>query len=445
MGLRVAATVAPVWLLYSLLAAGQQSSPSAKCIDCHTKLNAQVVSEWKESKHSQKNVDCVACHGDNHTSADDVANVRIARPDVCVQCHKTQVEQDRQGRHARAGAAMKTIPNFHWRAMAETVGQESCVGCHRTGSPKNPAGELLRGRAGGIESGAAQLGGGACDSCHSRHRFSVEEARSPQVCQRCHAGAGSGEWAAYRSSAHGILNDLKERKLLPAGAAAPTCQTCHMPGGDHGVNTAWGPWNVRLPMPDDPQWTADRTDIMRALNIFDAQGRPMFLMDTIKSLRSIRFSHADWQQERDKMIVNCSQCHSQEYARRQLQQGDDVIRTSDHLLAEAIRVVAGLYKDGLLPAPQGGTGPFPWLTSFDPPSTIVEDKLRTMYFEHRKPAFQGIFHSNPAFAVENGLAKMQRDLVEIKELAADVRRTGAAKGARPAAKAGGRGEKRRTP
>ena len=48
------------------------------------------------------------------------------------------------------------------------------------------------------------------------------------------------------------------------------------------------------------------------------------------------------------MLAVCSDCHSENFAKAELAKGDDMIREADHLLAEAIREVAGLYADGTL-------------------------------------------------------------------------------------------------
>jgi len=45
-----------------------------------------------------------------------------------------------------------------------------------------------------------------------------------------------------------------------------------------------------------------------------------------------------------------------------------------------------------------------------------------MYLEHRMRTFQGTFHGSPDYALWYGWSEMQRDLTEIKELAADLRR-----------------------
>jgi hypothetical protein len=52
---------------------------------------------------------------------------------------------------------------------------------------------------------------------------------------------------------------------------------------------------------------------------------------------------------------------------------------------------------------------------------VVEQKLFVMYLEHRMRTFQGTFHASPDYAMWYGWSEMQRDLTEIKELAADMR------------------------
>jgi hypothetical protein len=44
-----------------------------------------------------------------------------------------------------------------------------------------------------------------------------------------------------------------------------------------------------------------------------------------------------------------------------------------------------------------------------------------MYLEHRMRTFQGTFHASPDYALWYGWSEMQRDLTEIRELAAQMR------------------------
>ena len=46
-----------------------------------------------------------------------------------------------------------------------------------------------------------------------------------------------------------------------------------------------------------------------------------------------------------------------------------------------------------------------------------------MYLEHRMRTFQGTFHASPDYALWYGWSEMQRDLTEIKERAAEMRRS----------------------
>jgi len=414
---------------------GAQQTPSGgQCIDCHSKVTPKIVSDWKLSKHSQVDVSCTACHGDQHTSADDVAKVKIPTPDTCAQCHQTQVDQYKHGKHAMAWAAMKAMPTIHWQPMAMTEGEKGCGGCHKIGL-KTP--EEIK----ALGQGGSDFGAAACDSCHTRHTFSVEEAKQPQACQSCHMGFDHPQWEMYSSSKHGVRNELKQLKSLPADAAAPTCQTCHMQEGNHEVRTAWGFLGVRLPMPEDPQWAADRATVLQALGVLDPSGKPTALVDTVKAADVARLTQEDWQRERDKMINTCNQCHSANFAKQQLQQGDDMIRNADHLMAEAIRIVAGLYKDGVLEKPKNYAYPFPNLLTFHDAPTVIEQKLFVMYLEHRMRTFQGTFHASPDYAMWYGWSEMRRDLTEIKELAADMRRDHGGPGAGPAAKRSGTAKK----
>lgn len=394
--------------------ASQQPATASQCLDCHSKTTPNIVSDWKLSKHSQVEVSCVTCHGDQHASANDVAKARIPTPDTCAPCHETQVTQYKRGKHAMGWAAMKAMPTIHWQPMALIEGQKGCGGCHKIGLKTQE--EIADLRKSGNEFGAA-----ACDSCHTRHTFSVEEARQPQACESCHMGFDHPQWEMYSSSKHGVRHQLKQVKVLPGDAAAPTCQTCHMQEGNHEVRTAWGFLAVRLPLPEDKQWASDRATVLQALGVFDPSGKPTKLVDTIKAADVARLTQEDWQRERDKMLKTCNQCHSVNFAREQLERGDDMIRNADHLMAAAIRIVAGLYKDGVLKQPRNYPYAFPNLLTFHDAPTVIEQKLFVMYLEHRMRTFQGTFHASPDYALWYGWSEMQRDLTEIRELAESMR------------------------
>ncbi len=394
---------------------GEASAAADKCVECHAKVTPNAVNDWKLSKHASLGIGCEMCHGSAHTSADDAANAQIPTPDTCGQCHADRVAQFKKGKHAIAWAAMEAMPTIHYQPMSMTEGMKGCGGCHKIGL-KSPEQIAMLAKSG------VRFGNASCDSCHTRHTFSLEEARSPQACRTCHMGFDHPQWEMYSSSKHGVREELKQLKIQNAESAAPTCQTCHMQEGNHEVRTAWGFLAVRLPMPEDKDWTADRVAILQALGVLDPDGKPTKLLDVVKAADLARLDQLSWQTERDKMVKTCNQCHSVNFAKDQLQHGDDMIRNADHLMAQAIHEVAGLYKDGVLPKPANYPYPFPSLLTFHDAPTVVEQKLFVMFLEHRMRTFQGTFHASPDYALWYGWSEMQRDLTEIKELSAQMRR-----------------------
>ena len=391
------------------------SAASAQvCVECHKKITPNIVSDWQSSKHSQNKIDCSECHGDQHTSAQDVAKAKIPTPDTCGNCHEARVKQFKAGKHAVAWAAMKAMPTAHWQPMALMEGMKGCGGCHKIGL-KTEA-EIKE-----LKKGGAGFGVASCDACHTRHLFSVQEAKQPQACQTCHMGFDHPQWEMYSGSKHGVRYLLKQNKILPPTASAPTCQTCHLQGGNHGVLTAWGFLAVRLPLPEDKQWAADRVTILQALGVLDPDGKPTARLDVVKAANVARLTQEDWEKERDKMLKTCNQCHSANFAKAELAKGDMMIKDADRLMSQAILTVAGLYKDGILPKPKNYAYPFPDLLTFHDAPTVIEQKLFVMFLEHRMRTFQGTFHANPDYAFWYGWSEMQRDLTEIKEKAAEMR------------------------
>ena len=393
---------------------GAAVATTSICIQCHQKINPNVVADWSISRHCESQVGCEDCHGDGHQTTNDVAKVKIPTPDTCAECHELQVKQFKASKHALAWASMKAMPTIHWQPMAMTEGMKGCGACHKIGLKTPQEIKDLKEASGGF-------GMASCDACHTRHTFSKKEAQQPQACQTCHMGFDHAQWEMYSASKHGVRALLKQSGVLPKETPAPTCQTCHFQRGDHGVDTAWGFLAVRLPMPEDKQWAGDRATILQALGVLDPDGKPTPRLDVVKGARVAKLTQEDWQKQRDKMLATCNQCHSINFAKQQLEQSDHMIQDADRLMADAIRIVAGLYKDGLLPKPQSYAYAFPDLLTFHDAPTVIEQKLFVMFLEHRMRTFQGTFHMNPDYALWYGWSEMQRDLTEIKALAADLR------------------------
>jgi mono/diheme cytochrome c family protein len=230
------------------------------------------------------------------------------------------------------------------------------------------------------------------------------------------------QWEMWQGSKHGVRSGLKRAGVLGPNAQAPTCQTCHMQNGNHDVHTGWGFLALRLPMPEDKQWTDDRVAILQALGVLDLSGKPTARLDAVKAADLARLDQGTFDTYRKEMLDTCNQCHSGNFAKVQLENGDKMIKEVDHLMAEGIREVAALYKEGVLQQPKTYAAAFPDLLTFHDAPTVIEQKLFVMFLEHRMRAFQGVFHANPDYALWYGWSEMQRDLTEIRELAAQAQR-----------------------
>jgi len=271
---------------------------------------------------------------------------------------------------------------------------KGCGGCHKVG---------VRDKATKAESKY----GSPCDSCHTRHKFSKEEARKPEACRTCHMGFDHPQWEMWSSSKHGVIYATEGDT-----GRAPKCQTCHMVEGDHRVMTSWGFLALRLPE-DDQEWMGYRGTILKGLQVLDSEGNPTPRLDVVKAGKVARLTKEEWQAERDRMIDVCTKCHSKSYALQNLENGDQMIKEADKLMAEAIEIVADLYQRGLI-QPKEGKPAYPDLLAFYGAVTPIEQTLYVMFLEHRMRAFQGAFHMNPDYTTWYGLAELNKDLVEIK-------------------------------
>jgi hypothetical protein len=404
-----------VGLVIGTAIAGAASAADDACVTCHRKVTPNIVLDWQSSRHHGAEIGCATCHGDGHSSAADVARVETITAQTCATCHEEQFGQFSKGKHMLAWAAYKAMPTTHALPMAMGPGMKGCGGCHKIGVKEDAEIEALK-KEGSL------FGHASCDACHTRHTFSVTEARQPQACQTCHMGFDHPQWEMWSSSKHGVRYLLKQNGTLPESTPAPTCQTCHMPQGNHEVRTPWGFLAVRLPLPEDAQWKADQTTILQGLGVLDPAGNPTARLDVVKAADVARLTQEAFDAERAKLMAVCSDCHSENFARAEFAKGDDMIREVDHLLAQAIREIAGLYRDGILKKPEGYAHAFPDLLTFHDAATPIEQRLFEMHLKHRMRAFQGTFHANPDYALWYGWSEMVRDLSEIREMAAQLRR-----------------------
>jgi len=426
-----ARSMGPASSLPGQLSLDKVPQESVACVKCHMQkgITGSAIRDWQLSKHFEAGVSCANCHLPVNEAAASIRNAstvcddkrvrRAVSPRNCAVCHVEQFQQFSTGKHAVAWVAMTAMPTTAMQPHALIEGMKGCGGCHRIG-----------------------LDEGKCDSCHTRHLFTATEARRPEACMTCHMGFDHPQWEMYSTSKHGSIYavegahwdwklDLADwfkdpDRASPSRPRAPVCATCHMPNGDHAVRTAWGFLALRLPE-KDPEWLAYRQKILIGLGVLTPDGKPTPRLEVVKVGKLARLTAEEWQAERDRMIRVCSNCHAQSFAQQNLEAADSIIKDSDKLIAQAIDIVEGLYKDGIIERPKDRP-PVPDLLRFYEVKYPIEQKLYTMFLEHRMRSFQGAFHMNPDYQHWYGWAEMKRDLAEIQEEAVQLRASAKATG-----------------
>lgn len=384
----------------------------SKCEECHLKLNPGIVADFNRGVMA-KRLTCKSCHGSAHTNANDADKAKLPTITTCKKCHSKQASQYMSGKHAKGLLPITAFPGFaHKQPTAYIAGQKGCNGCHNLGivddaSRKNGlAGEFRTYYKYGMD----------CQNCHTRHAFSKAEALQPEACNSCHTGFDHAQWEMWSHSKHGAA--YKTDRQAHRG---PTCQDCHMANGDHHVMTAWGFLALRLPE-DDPEWMGYRATILQGLGVLDKDGKPTPRLDVVKAADMARLDKASWSKERARMQAVCEKCHSATFARENLKNGDMMIKAADKLLAEGINIVADLYRDGTLKMETNqATFPYPDLLTFYEVNNPIEEVLYEMFMDFRMKTYQAAFHIMPDYTTWYGLAKMKESIVEMKEMARQLR------------------------
>ncbi len=391
-------------ITFGLLSTARAAEEKSLCIDCHRKVTPGVVEQHLSGKMAAAGVDCSACHGTAHQAMDDFRLAAMPTPATCAECHEKQVKEFQAGKHDLAWIASDSMPMMaHQPRAVAGEGYKGCSSCHKIGAKPEEQRAKFR------------YGNAQCDACHTRHSFNKSEALDPRACQTCHMGFDHPQWEMWSTSKHGTIWQIEGQ----GSKRAPTCQTCHMPDGDHGVMTSWGFLAVRLPE-DDQEWLADRVVILQALGVLDKDGNPTPRLELVKAGKIARLTKEEFQAPRDKMLAVCSRCHGASYAKGQLDEADQVVRDVDRVFAEAIREVQALYQDGILEMPAGWSfGPD--LLQFYEAKSSIEQELYLMFLEYRMRTFQGAFHMNPDYMHWYGWAPMKETLQKIKDEAARLR------------------------
>ena len=224
------------------------------CIACHSSGTAGIVKDWRSSKHIGAGVDCYTCHGAaNKGSRPDIKDhygfkvVVLVTPKDCQSCHAREGTEFQASRHADAAKFIGSLDN----TLGEIIGggpaaNSGCKQCHGStiALAADKSGDLDPNTWPNTGIGRINLDGskGSCTACHSRHAFSIAQARAPEVCGKCHIGPDHPQVEVWQESKHGAryYEEIAQGRTLninlPAGkwlpgrdySAGPTCASCHI-------------------------------------------------------------------------------------------------------------------------------------------------------------------------------------------------------------------------
>jgi hydroxylamine dehydrogenase len=332
------------------------SKQAVACIECHKQVSPGIFADWSMSRHASANITCLDCHeadkaapgvSATHYKQYELANNKwgtaeyrvpvaaVVSPKTCSRCHPDEVKQYDKSKHAHTLEIIWKIDLWLKDGMNNATERASgCYYCHGTvvkmkdGKPDpltwpnvgvgriNPDGSM-----------------GSCTSCHTRHRFSIMDARKPEACGSCHLGPDHPQIEIYTESKHGDIYAAFGSKYNWTAAPGtwtpgvdyrgPTCASCHMSGAGatlttHDVTERLS-WELQAPLTVRPSEFA----------AFPAK--------------------TNWEVERNKMKEICVQCHSREWVDDHYIKLDAVVRDYNEIYFKPVKkVMDELYAKKLL-------------------------------------------------------------------------------------------------
>ena len=225
------------------------SGEAKKCIECHAVKNPGVVADWANSGHAHVNVSCLDCHGasaaDKDISKDCDSNTKVSAvvsPKDCSRCHQAEAKEYSLSKHANTLELIWKIDPWLNNGMNNEIERATgCFTCHGT-IVKFEKGKLDPMTWPNVGVGRLNTDGskGSCSACHTKHLFSIEEARKPESCAQCHLGPDHPQIEIYMESKHGDIytahGDSYNWDSAPGtwtpgmDYRAPTCAGCHISG-----------------------------------------------------------------------------------------------------------------------------------------------------------------------------------------------------------------------
>ncbi len=319
------------------------------------------MAQWEKSKHNQAGVNCFNCHQAAEKDPDGFMHngqriAIIVSPLDCAQCHDEEFSQQKGSHHAKAGQILGSLDNY----LGEVIGGEpavdaGCRQCHGSVVMIDANGHPTPDSWPNTGMGRINPDGswGSCSACHARHEFSIEQARQPEACGKCHLGPDHPQIEVWNESKHGVLYHANREDLnlgsnpWRAGKeyfTGPTCSSCHMSAGgnqavthDVGERISWTlrpAVSVKLNMVAFEDGTKD--DILGESVTLPKPGE--MYTSTGSDAKKVK-DVLDWKVRRDKMQEICAQCHEKSLVQGAYAQFDAFVNLYNDKFAKPAKAI----------------------------------------------------------------------------------------------------------
>ena len=388
------------------------SDEAKECMSCHQKEGPGQFNDWAESAHARSNVTCIDCHGaqrgdldiaQEHFEYGPIAIATAVTPKDCSRCHPDEVKEHSQSKHANTLKIIWKIDDWLRQGMNSQIERTTgCFHCHGSVLKLTPKGKLSPDTWPNVGVGRVNLDGslGSCSSCHTRHRFSIAEARKPEACGQCHLGPDHPQIEIYNESKHGAIYAAEGhtwRWRSAAGAwthgvdfRTPTCATCHMSGAATAKSKAPTTHNVTERL----AW-----ELQAALTVRPSDFKPLP-------------AKSHWTTERAKMKTVCVQCHAKNWYESHFDRLDQTVQAyNDVYYSPAKSILDALAAKKLISTRR----------NFDDP---IEVEFYELWHHEGRRARMGVAMMAPDYAWWHGFYELKKRLNRVRAMAQELERTG---------------------
>ena len=399
------------------------SQTTEECISCHLSVYPGILAEWERSRHAktslkealkkpklerrvsadkvpeelaQTAVGCAECHTLNpekHKDTFEHEGYRVhivVTPEDCAVCHPTEAKQYGQNIMSHAYGNLKNNPVYQGladavngiqvpqgmkttlRAPDAETEADSCYHCH--GTVVEVKGEKARKTAmdemvfpvlsGWPNQGVGRLNPdgsmGSCAACHTRHAFSIEMARKPHTCAKCHKGPDVPAYPVYEVSKHGnvysSLGKSWDFKPVPwmvgRDFTAPTCASCHaslivtgegevIAERTHRMNDRL-PWRIMGLIYAHPHPKSPDTTIIK-----NKAGLPLPTELTGEPVAEYLINATEQEERRRTLQKVCLSCHGYGWVEGHWTRFENTLRTTNEMTLTATKIMRAAWEKGV--------------------------------------------------------------------------------------------------